>query len=387
MPSPGGPLNRAGNEETTRAHGGRDPDGVSLRDLYTDTRDVARKSGGMLGPLRNNILLRTAVYYIALFAVAAYVFRFPQARDILNDSLDALLNGQDVMMSKRAAAEAAASTPQVSPSSLAVSTAISMLGSVFLMLPVAWIYTLTRKKRGYDQSVVQTLILLPALVAGVVVMVKYSLALAFSLAGIVAAVRFRTTLDDSKDAVYVFLATAVGLAAGVQLPMAAVLSVVFNMIMLALWYTEFGKVPPALEGVVAERRLEEARERLRQTGSFVALLDDEIFADMTPEQLDLTADRAWRRRRRLETDDVSDEDMQKRDALLRVRTKNAEESRAIIEGVLDEFCKKFRFGGVLKEDDGTQVSEYAIQLKKSARGVDLADALHAKSAVIDAEIK
>jgi hypothetical protein len=341
----------------------------------------------MLGPFRNNILLRTAVYYVVLFTAAAYVFRFPQARDILNDSLEALLNGQDVMMSKRAAAEAAATVPQVSSGSLAVSTAISMLGSVLLMLPVAWIYTLTRKKRGYDQSVVQTLILLPALVAGVVVMVKYSLALAFSLAGIVAAVRFRTTLDDSKDAVYVFLATAVGLAAGVQLPMAAVLSVVFNLIMLALWYTEFGKVPPALEGVVAERRLEEARERLRQTGSFVALLDDEIFADMTPDQLDLTADRAWRRRRRLETDEVSDEDMQKRDALLRVRTKNAEDSRAMIEGVLDEFCKKFRFGGVLKEADGTQISEYAIQLKKSARGVDLADALHAKSAVIDAEIK
>jgi hypothetical protein len=358
-----------------------------LRDLNTDERDVARKSGGMLGPLRNNILLRTAVYYVVLFAIAAYVFRFPQARDILNDSLDALLNGQDVMMSKRAVAEAATTVPEVSSSSLAVSTAISMLGSVLLMLPVAWIYTLTRKKRGYDQSVVQTLILLPALVAGVVVMVKYSLALAFSLAGIVAAVRFRTTLDDSKDAVYVFLATAVGLAAGVQLPMAAVLSVVFNLIMLALWYTEFGKVPPALEGVVAERRLEEARERLRQTGSFVALLDDEIFADMTSEQLDLTADRAWRRRRRLETDEISDEDMQKRDALLRVRTKNAEESRAMIEGVLEEFCKKFRFGGVLKEPDGTQVSEFAIQLKKSARGVDLADALHAKSAVIDAEIK
>ena len=42
---------------------------------------------------------------------------------------------------------------------------------------------------------------------------------------------------------------------------------------------------------------------------------------------------------------------------------------------------------VLKEADGTQISEYAIQLRKTSRGVDLADALHAKSAVIDAEIK
>jgi hypothetical protein len=60
---------------------------------------------------------------------------------------------------------------------------------------------------------VQLLIILPLVVAGIVVLVKDSLALAFSLAGIVAAVRFRNTLDDSKDAVYVFLATGVGLAA------------------------------------------------------------------------------------------------------------------------------------------------------------------------------
>src|SRR3954466_11910642 len=104
--------------------------------------------------------------------------------------------------------------------------AAAMIGSVLLSIPVAWIYTLTRAKRGYDQSVVQTLILLPALVAGVVVLVKYSLALAFSLTGIVAAVKFRSTLDDTKDAIYVFLATTVGLASGVQLPMAAVLSII-----------------------------------------------------------------------------------------------------------------------------------------------------------------
>ncbi len=347
---------------------------------------MAHKSGGFFGPIVHNIVLRTVVYYVVLFAAARWMYRFPQAKDLLRDSLAALVNGQGFSFSRSDVA-ATLNAPSVSSTSLALSTAISMIGAVLLALPVAWIFTLTRKKRGYDQSVVQTLILLPALVAGVVVLVKYSLALAFSLAGIVAAVRFRNTLDDSKDAVYIFLATAIGLAAGVQLPMAAVISVIFNSIMVALWYTEFGRLPPALEGAVAERRMEEARDRMRQTGSFVAMLDDEIFADMTPEQLDLTADRAWRRKRRLETDEVSDEDMQKRDALLRVRTRNAEEMRGPVEAVLDEFCKKFRLGGVVKEADGVQVVEYAIQLKKTSRGVDLADALHAKSQVIDAEIK
>ena len=345
---------------------------------------MSRKSG-LIDEITHNIVLRTVVYYVVLFGVARWLYGLPQAQHLVNASLDALMNSPVFSMSK---SEAAATAPApVSPNTLAMTTVASMIGAVLLALPVAWIYTMTRKKRGYDQSVVQTLILLPALVAGVVVLVKYSLALAFSLAGIVAAVRFRTTLDDSKDAVYIFLATAIGLAAGVQLPMAAMLSVTFNIIVLVMWYTEFGKTPPAMEGLVAERKLEETRQRLRQTGSFVALLDDEIFADMTPEQLDLAADRAWRRKRELGSDELTDEDMQKRDALLRLKTNDVDQMRGPIEVVLEDLCKKYRFVGVVKNGDGTKTVDYAITLKKSTRGADLADALHAKSQVIDVEIK
>ena len=344
---------------------------------------MARKSG-LLDAVVHNIVLRTFIYYVALFSVAGWLYRFPEAQRMVRASLDALVNGPVFGFGRSDVANAA--PPAVSATALAITAAASMTGAFLLALPVAWIYTLTRKKRGYDQSVVQTLILLPALVAGVVVLVKYSLALAFSLAGIVAAVRFRNNLDDSKDAVYIFLATAIGLAAGVQLPMAAVISVIFNLIVLGMWYTEFGKQPP-MEGLVAERRLEDTADRLKNTGSFVALVDDEIFANMSPEQLELAADRAWRRRRRIETDDATDEEMQKRDALLRIRTNDVDAMRGPIEIVLDEFCKKFRFGGVIKEPDGTKTVEYAIQLKKTMRGADLADALHAKSQVIDAEIK
>jgi len=63
---------------------------------------------------------------------------------------------------------------------------------------------------------VQVLIVLPMIVAGVVLIVSNSLALAFSLGGVVAAVRFRTNMSDSRDIVFIFLAIAVGFAAGVQ---------------------------------------------------------------------------------------------------------------------------------------------------------------------------
>ncbi|HJQ18976.1 MAG TPA: DUF4956 domain-containing protein [Gemmatimonadaceae bacterium] len=336
-------------------------------------------------PITQNVVVRTAVYYVVLFAVAALLYRLPQAQSMMHGSLESLLSsGGFEAMSKSAAKKAP--PINIDEATLALTVAAAMIGAVLLSLPVAWIYALTRQKRGYQQSVVQTLMILPPLVAGVVVMVKYSLALAFSLAGIVAAVRFRNTLDDSKDAVYVFLATVVGLAAAVQLPVAAVVSVLFNVLILVLWYTDFGR-STAFEGERAKRKMEAAQRRLRQTGSFVRVLDHEIFENMTPGQLDAVADLAVKRRRQLEKNDVPEEEMHSRDALLRLRTYDPEASRTAAEVMFDDFLKKWRFGGVVHEKDGTHVVEYAVQLKKSARSSDLLDALQAKTPAIGVEIK
>ena len=343
-------------------------------------------------PFRDNVVLRTTLYYILLFGASALLWRLPQAKAVMHGSLEALLAGSGGVFelpSKSSAARAAAGV-SIDEATLALTVAAAMIGAVLLALPVAWVYALTRQKRGYQQSVVQTLMILPPLVAGVVVMVKYSVALAFGLAGVVAAVRFRNTLDDSKDAVYVFLATAIGLAAAVQLPVAAVISVLFNVLVLALWYTDFGRAPD-FQGLRAVQKLEELEEAqeaaMRQTGTFVAMLDNEIFENMSPEQLELAADRAWRRKRRLLKDQVSDDEMQQRDVLLRIRTFKPDESRLTVEESFDEFLKKWRLGGVIHEPDGTHVVEYAVQLKKSARSADLLDALQSKSQVIGAEIK
>jgi hypothetical protein len=340
--------------------------------------------------LRKNIVLRTALYYVVLVTIAVWLQRLPRMRTVMHGSLESLFaGGSGLEVFSRSAAAAAAPTP-IDAATLTLTVAFAMVGAILLALPVAWIYALTREKRGYQQSVVQTLMILPPLVAGVVVMVKYSLALAFSLAGIIAAVRFRTTLEDSKDAVYIFLATAVGLAAAVTLPVAAVISVVFNVLVVALWYTDFGTAA-AFDGSRAREKVERLQEMqesaMRQTGTFVAMLDDEIFENMTPEQLELAADRAWRRRRRLEKDEVSDEEMQRRDVLLRLRTYDPDQSRIAVEALFDEFLKKWRLGGVLHEPDGTHVVEYAVQLKKTTRSDEFLDALQNKDQVIGAEIK
>jgi len=122
--------------------------------------------------------------------------------------------------------------------------AIAMLGALALVCPAAWMYMHTKPKARYDSSLVQTLIVLPVVIAGVVLIVRDSVALAFSLAGIVAAVRFRNTLKDTKDAVYIFLAIAVGIAAGVQsFSIAFVVSFIFVLLVMVLWRFDVGMAP------------------------------------------------------------------------------------------------------------------------------------------------
>lgn len=124
--------------------------------------------------------------------------------------------------------------------------AVALLAGLALMSPVAWMYMRTKPRARYDTSLVQTIIVLPVVISGIVVIVRDSVALAFSLAGIVAAVRFRNTLRDTKDAVYIFLAIAVGLAAGVQsFAVAFVVTVIYVMVVLVLWRFDVGTEPLA----------------------------------------------------------------------------------------------------------------------------------------------
>lgn len=130
-------------------------------------------------------------------------------------------------------------------------TLFTVFGAVVLALPVAGIYMHTRRLR-YDPSLVQTMIVLPIVVAGVVLVVKNSLALAFALAGIVAGVRFRQKLNEPKDAVYVLLSLGLGLAAAVHaLDIALALSLAFNLVVLALWRFDPGAMYAAGGGMLA----------------------------------------------------------------------------------------------------------------------------------------
>jgi hypothetical protein len=104
------------------------------------------------------------------------------------------------------------------------------------------VYFITTKDKDVDRAFAQTIVILPVIVAAIALIVHGSLALAFSLAGVVAAVRFRFTLDDPSQALYIFVAIAVGLGAGIgAASVAAVVSVAFVLLTLVLWRIEYGE--------------------------------------------------------------------------------------------------------------------------------------------------
>jgi len=190
---------------------------------------------------------RLLAYYLLLAAVlVGLAMAFPIVDQILGGAPEKAAVTPELLqdaLPNAAAQEPAAQVRVVlNRLQLALETVIICLGTLVLMLPVTWVYMSAQNARSHNQSVAQTLVILPLIVAGIILVVSNSLALAFSLAGVVSVLRFRTTLRDARDIMYIFLGVAVGFAAGVhQLIIAAVLSIVFNLVVLITWRWDFGR--------------------------------------------------------------------------------------------------------------------------------------------------
>jgi len=141
----------------------------------------------------------------------------------------------------------------------ALSLLYAMMATLLLMLPVSWVYKAIHTDSIYDHSIDTTTLVLPAVVAGIVTLVQHSLALAFSLAGIVAGVRFRRALSDTFDTLFILASIGVGIAAGVKsIEIAVVLTVFFNY--AAIGVCAFGDGLESQHVVQREIRRKKAKE-------------------------------------------------------------------------------------------------------------------------------
>jgi len=307
-------------------------------------------------------LTRIGVYYVLLLGtVAVLTWLYPDLRQaIVEAGSGAVFPGQT--------GDTFAGVPLQEPvnaqgwRSLVVE-GLSLLGALVIMIPVAWTYIIIKRRGGYDQSVVHTLIILPIAVTGIVIIVKTSVALAFSLAGIVAAVRFRTTLDDTKDAVYVFLAIGVGLAAGSQrLGTALLASMVFNVVNLVLWRLKFGNIYVDQLHRTSPLGLGEALAGPASAGTALSIGDQELLAAMPQSDLQEMVGRVARLERALDEEtDVATE--KKLYSVLLIYTKLAGEAQKVVEGPLKDMAVRWRLAEIIPGQDGASILQYLIRLK------------------------
>lgn len=102
-------------------------------------------------------------------------------------------------------------------SDISITMALIAMGvSIIFGLIIAGTYTLTHEGR-HQQSFAVTLTMLPVILAVIIIFVGSNVARAFSLAGTLSIIRFRSAPGDPKDIAYIFFAIAAGLACGIGL--------------------------------------------------------------------------------------------------------------------------------------------------------------------------
>lgn len=287
---------------------------------------------------------RVVLYYLVFAIALVLAVRFvPAVRDAVSGvRLEALgrvdlsqaLSGNIPPLGSAISAEA--------PWANAFVAAMSMLGALAIMVPVTWVYMVTRRHRGYEESVIHTLLILPVAVTGIVMIVQDSVALAFSLAGIVAAVRFRTTLDDTKDAVYVFLAIGVGLASGVQaLGIGLTLSLIFNGVVLVLWKTQFGNIYADQNTRAGPLGVGDVLAGPASAQTALRVGDPAVLEAASVTDLADIADRAVRIERHISEERTKKKD-QRANALILVHAAVAETAQAYVEQVLEELSVRWK---------------------------------------------
>ena len=313
---------------------------------------------------------RLLAYYVVLGGVfAALLYFFPVVRQLFSgERLEELTQAPQVLEDGLTGGQFRAPALEL-PSSvkLAITTSLSLVATLALMLPVTWVYMSARRTKRHNQAVVETLIILPIVVAAIVLIVRNSLALAFSLAGVVAAVRFRTTLRDTRDTVFIFLAIGIGFAAGVQvITVGAIASVIFNLVLLFTWRYEFGR--NALEPTAGSQSWAEPLKLLADNGngngSGQAVHDRDLVLALTPQKVDALADRFDRVRQIVGTKKKKP----RYNALVSLTTDDPAAVQPLAEAALERFTKRWKLDEVVTNQGKPSELAYLVKLRKSTPG-------------------
>ena len=313
-----------------------------------------------------------AYYAVVAVIVALFAWAWPQlALLIAGKGLRAVVGNPRVLEDGlNATGSVVAGGGPASLAELTLTTFLILIGTLVLMMPVTWVYMSARSVPGHNQGVVQTLIILPLVVAGIIVIVQNSLALAFSLAGVVGAVRFRTNLRDTRDLVFIFLSIAVGFAAGVQyLAVGALVSIVFNLVLLLTWRYDYGRnvLTPS-----ASSQWAGPLETLALPGGDGQVPDRDLVLALTPSKADALADRFDRVRKT-----IGKKNKKARfNAVVTIITDKLPEAQAGVEKALEEMTKRWKLDEVVTNTGKPSEMYYLIRLRKNVTRDELLTAIY-----------
>lgn len=334
------------------------------------TKLINYMSFGSSHPIR-----RLATYYAALLIVGILLFRFvPVLDNLLTGERLARLAQTPALLQDGLNGAQSQSPPEdvLTRVEFAASTAFLLLSTLAIMLPVTWVYMSARSGHGHNQTVVQALVVLPMIVAGIILIVSNSLALAFSLGGVVAAVRFRTNLSDARDVVFIFLAIAVGFAAGVQdITIALMLSMLFNFVLVMIWRYDYGR--PVLEPTAASEWAEPLGDLAKHPDKPDAVPDRDLVLALTPKKVEALADRFARVRSILGPNGKKP----RFDAVVSVTSNTPAEAQKQIEAALDQSTKRWKLDELISNNGKPSEFYYIVKTRKSVPRDALVTAIRA----------
>ena len=133
---------------------------------------------------------------------------------------------------------------QVNTGAVLFDIILTTLASMALGVLITLFYAYMNRKKGFTLEFSVTIIAISSVIAMIIAVIGTNIASAFSLAGIMSIVRFRSLQQKTSDIAFLFVAMAAGLTAGLGLLLPALAFGVLTGVLLNLYVFLAGRVKP-----------------------------------------------------------------------------------------------------------------------------------------------
>lgn len=186
-------------------------------------------------------------------------------------------------------------------------------------------------------------------------------------------------MRDARDLVYVFLSIVVGFAAGVQsLAVGAVISVVFNIVLIFTWRYDYGR---NMLMPTASAQWSRPLEALASPTGNHQIPDRDLVLSLSPEKAEALAERFNR-----VSKTVGKKTKPRFDSVLTVIADDVPEAQRRVEQVLDRMTKRWILDEVVTHSGKPCEIYYLTRLKKKVPRDVVLTAIHENANGVVAEV-